>query len=383
MGKLCLCMIVKNESKIIKECLNSIVDYIDYWVICDTGSTDCTQDIIKTFFEERGISGELHEDKWVDFAHNRTLAFNKARNKADYCFVIDADDRLIGNLILPEGDYSDYRMKITLGNLDYYRSQIFKNDLNWKYVGVVHEYPCLVDLTIPKKTGIIQNCTIKAGTFGDRSRGECKFKRDIKLLLKGLETEPNNARYYFYLAQSYKDMGDNKNAIKYYKKRVEMGEWYEEVYHSLYSIGICKQRDGVDFENEILYDYLKAYNYKKNRLEALYEIVKYYRINNKFREGYSYGQLGVINKYPEDILFINKDIHTWKFFDEVAICAYYVDDHKMAIELNTQILNTDHLNAIERKRVQQNINFSINKKKSMKECLLNIKKILEENHDLL
>ena len=155
MTKLCLCMIVKNESKIIKECLNSVVDNIDYWVICDTGSTDGTQDVIKNFFEEKGISGELHEDKWVDFAHNRTLAFNRAKNKADYCFVIDADDRLIGNLVLPEGNYNCYRMKITLGNLDYYRQQIFKNDLDWKYVGVVHEYPCLVDLTIKENIGVL------------------------------------------------------------------------------------------------------------------------------------------------------------------------------------------------------------------------------------
>jgi len=50
MTKLCLCMIIKNESKIIKKCLNSIADYLDYWIISDTGSTDGTQDIIKSFF---------------------------------------------------------------------------------------------------------------------------------------------------------------------------------------------------------------------------------------------------------------------------------------------------------------------------------------------
>lgn len=43
-------MIIKNESKIIKKCLNSIADYLDYWIISDTGSTDGTQDIIKSFF---------------------------------------------------------------------------------------------------------------------------------------------------------------------------------------------------------------------------------------------------------------------------------------------------------------------------------------------
>ena len=41
---LCLCMIVKNEAKIITKCLDSISNYIDYWVISDTGSTDGTQE---------------------------------------------------------------------------------------------------------------------------------------------------------------------------------------------------------------------------------------------------------------------------------------------------------------------------------------------------
>ena len=43
-----LCMIVKNESHIIHECLESVYKHIDYWVISDTGSTDNTQKIIKS-----------------------------------------------------------------------------------------------------------------------------------------------------------------------------------------------------------------------------------------------------------------------------------------------------------------------------------------------
>ena len=95
MTKLCLCMIVKNESSIIKDCLNSIADYLDYWVICDTGSTDGTQDIIKSFFKEKGISGELHEDKWVNFGYNRSLYLKYAKNKGDFLIMLDADEILI------------------------------------------------------------------------------------------------------------------------------------------------------------------------------------------------------------------------------------------------------------------------------------------------
>ena len=60
-------MIVKNETHIIHECLESVAPLIDYWVISDTGSTDGTQELITKFFAEKGIPGELHQDEWKGF----------------------------------------------------------------------------------------------------------------------------------------------------------------------------------------------------------------------------------------------------------------------------------------------------------------------------
>ena len=76
-------MIVKNEAHIILETLNSVKKYIDYWVISDTGSTDGTQTVIKEFFEKENIKGELYNDKWENFGHNRTKALEHAYDKSD------------------------------------------------------------------------------------------------------------------------------------------------------------------------------------------------------------------------------------------------------------------------------------------------------------
>ena len=58
--KICLNMIVKNESKIIERCIKSVYHLIDTWCIVDTGSTDGTQEIIKNLLMRHFLEGQLH-----------------------------------------------------------------------------------------------------------------------------------------------------------------------------------------------------------------------------------------------------------------------------------------------------------------------------------
>ena len=87
-------MIVKNEAHLIQDTLEKLTKKIafDYWCVSDTGSTDGTQDIIRSFFANKQIAGELVEHKWRDFGYNRTKALESAYNKSDYLLVFDADD---------------------------------------------------------------------------------------------------------------------------------------------------------------------------------------------------------------------------------------------------------------------------------------------------
>jgi glycosyltransferase involved in cell wall biosynthesis len=204
-------MIVKNETHIIKECLDSILKYIDYWVIVDTGSTDGTQDLIRSYFAEKGIPGELHERPWVGFGDNRSEALALCDGKADWAWMIDADDYIEGNFEFPTLNVPEeldaFALKFRRQDFVWWRTQIFRTGRGWKYVGVLHEYPT-IENNQPKISKIEGNYGIVARTMGARNVGIDpveKYKRDAELLEKALLDEPDNIRYQFYLAQTLLD----------------------------------------------------------------------------------------------------------------------------------------------------------------------------------
>jgi len=391
-------MIVKNEASLITKCLESVINDIDYWVICDTGSTDGTQDIIINYFKENNKEGKLYEREWKNFGYNRTEVFKLAESifsnfvqtntqkKFDFYMVIDADDILVGNMdhFKNTEDYNDaYYVKIKLGNTVFQRIQVFNCQHTWKYVGVLHEYPCCGKKNLI--TSSIPDCYILASASSSRmSEPTDKYLKDANILLQGIIDEPDNTRYHFYLAQSYRDAECNDEAMKWYKKRVELGGWNEEVYFAMYSYALCKYKTNkYSFKKEVLHDFLKAYEYRPSRLEALYEIVKYFRIK-KSKKGYKYGILGydACLNFPSDILFVNSSIHSYQFMDELAGCAYHAHKYDLSIELNNKLIKMIKENKINLDL--DDILFNRQRSLDAKEntVVLNVKKLNKEQYNL-
>ena len=85
MATISLCMIVKNEEKVLARCLDSISDAVDEIIIVDTGSTDSTKEIAYRY------TPLVFDFKWTDdFSAARNFSFSKA--SMDYILWLDADD---------------------------------------------------------------------------------------------------------------------------------------------------------------------------------------------------------------------------------------------------------------------------------------------------
>lgn len=332
MKSLCLVMIVKNEEKVIQRCLESVYRFLDYWVICDTGSTDNTIEIIKSFFKKNNIEGELLDHKWKNFGFNRTLAIQSAYKKADYLLLMDADFVFIPKnpSFKNELSHQGYHIKYE-GNLDYRQLLCVSGNFKWEYIGVTHEY-----LHCKEVTDITNFDGFTFDHKGDGGTRKEKFERDIKLLQDALVNDPNNTRYMFYLAQSYRDIKNYKQALKWYNKRIEKKGWEQEQYFSMYMKAECLFNiNGLN--EKTVKAFLEAYEFRRSRLEALHFLIRELRLKNRYEEAFRYGIRGYGIKYPDDILFVDKSIHEWKFLDELAVSAYYVGNADFSIFIYRKI----------------------------------------------
>ena len=352
-----LVMIVKNEAHIVTEAFDSVRGLIDSWCIVDTGSTDGTQELIRSYFAEASIPGELHERGWVDFAHNRSQSLELARTTADYSLVLDADDRVIGQPDLSSLTADAYMMRIGEG-LTYWRTQLFRNSRAWEYRGVLHEYAACAEPCGPVER-LDGEYYIDTRRLGARNLVNDKYERDTDVLRAELLRKPDDSRTVFYLAQSRLDAGDPAEAYELYTRRTEMGGWDEEIFYSHLQRGRALERLGTPWEH-VLSVYLQAWSSRPTRAEPLVEIARHYRSTSEWDLAHLFASRATDITFPEeDLLFVAADAYRWRAADERSIAAYYTGRYRESFDYCVSLLNSTDLPLDQRDRVLSNRDFCL------------------------
>lgn len=226
----------------------------------------------------------------------------------------------------------------------YYKNvRLMRNYRGYTYWGVTHEYVQTPAGTVYES---IDMGTLFINDIGDGGAKTDKFERDIRLLTKGLEENPGNDRYTFYLANSLRDAGRYEDSITRFRERIQIGGWIEEVWHSHYNIGDCYRRLGQ--MEKAISTWIDAFQAHPKRIESLYEIVKYYREKGNNASAYLFYKTADASRKKwgasNDYLFLQKDVYDYKLDYEMSIIGYYAnyDDYKMP-HLNMKVLCYPHL----------------------------------------
>lgn len=348
-------MIVRDEAHIVGETIASVAPHIDTWVVVDTGSTDGTLEVVRSAFAALGVPGETYERPWKDFGSNRTESLRLCGTRADYIWVIDADDLVVGSLDLSNLTLDSYLLRFG-SDFRFWRRQVFRSALPWEYRGVVHERP--VCLEAGTTEGRLEGAYhIESRHLGSRNLKADKFERDIQLLRDALKSDPADARSVFYLAQSEFDSGDRKAALGSYERRARMGGFEEEVFYSLLRCGDCLELLGERWE-KALDAYLRAWESRPQRAEPLHRIARHYRSEGSYELAEIFARRAKAIRFPEsDLLFVSADVYDWRIDDELSICAFWLGRYRESFDLCTRLLDVPGIPEGDRERILANRDF--------------------------
>ena len=230
--KISLCMIAKNEEKVVGRAIDSCKGVVDEIILVDTGSEDRTVEIAKA------KGAKVYFFAWKnDFAAAKNYALSKA--KGDWIVFLDADEyfgngtekNLRGLLRKIETQYdaiATYMINFDLHDgkqLDtMVQMRIFKNDKNIRYTSPIHEVlhhfkqgNKINALMLKEKELVLFHTGYSAG------EREGKARRNLKVLLEEMKKENASPSYYIYLSDCYFSLKEWEKAIEHARKFLESG----------------------------------------------------------------------------------------------------------------------------------------------------------------
>ncbi len=235
-----VCIIVKNEERFLRDCLQSVSPVADQIVVLDTGSTDRTVAIA----EEMGA--DVRHFEWCnDFAAARNASIAPATG--DWILWIDADERLapssipyiknlsrenrpvIGQVQINNKSNDDADVHISTA------FRLFRNKQGIYFYGMIHEQLS----ARPPERIVTRRTAIQIDHLGyalEEDISRSKLERNGRLLEQQVKNEPENAYAHFTLGQNYNLLKEPQRAIRHFEKAFELNQFKKELKATLLNV---------------------------------------------------------------------------------------------------------------------------------------------------
>ena len=229
-ARVSLCMIVKNEERVLDDCLKSACPAFMQTIVVDTGSTDRTQEIAL----EHGA--ELHEFPWTDsFSEARNESFRYA--KGNWIFWLDADDTLpldsaeaiLNSAINAQPNVIAFVVPVQFvgdigGGTRVDHVKLIRNVPGLKFEGRIHEQILPSIDRIGGEIRRIEGAIVLHSGYDTSPEGQArKRERDDRLLDLDLQDEPDHTFRNFNKGMTEHYYGNHTVAIKWLERSIQLG----------------------------------------------------------------------------------------------------------------------------------------------------------------
>jgi glycosyltransferase involved in cell wall biosynthesis len=232
-------MIVRDEERVLRRCLESLNGVYDELCVVDTGSKDGTLALAERFGATTrvfvGCNGP--DGRIRDFALARNAALDLSTG--DWVLWIDADEVLEpGGAArirrhVREDRTAAVRVSMRWDEGRWFSTRLFKRNARHRFAGRVHEYVTLSGEIVSDPRIVIRN-------LPDNRGKEQSSERNIRILLSLLDDNPADLRALFYLGNALRVAGRLDEAIARYTQRLAFGGGFHgERYMAAYYIAVC------------------------------------------------------------------------------------------------------------------------------------------------
>lgn len=172
------------------------------------------------------------------------------------------------------------------------------------------------------------------------------------------DSPPEDARSLLDRAQTCFEEGNFTKARIWAAQRMGMGGPGEEVYGAMWIFAQSMAQLGERWP-DVLDAHLDAWDFRPTRAEPLHAIATKYRIDQRYRLGYEFAKRAAQIPRPDDELFVDADVYTWRATDEQAICASWIGHHAEAFTLCRRLLARPDIPDDQRQRIAINRDYSV------------------------
>lgn len=329
MSTISLCMIVKDEEKVLERCLDSVKECVDEIIIIDTGSRDRTREIAKRYTEK------VYEFVWRDdFAAARNEAFSRA--EMDYCMWLDADDvvtkenreKLAALKEGLDGDTDMVMMKYAVSEdadgrvlFSYYRERLIRNGRGFLWEGRVHE------AIVPAGKILYSDIVIthRKMEAGDGERNLRIYERMLQ------EGEALSGRSLFYYGRELMAHRRYPDAVRVLEEFLDGEGWAENKIEACLNLADCFFASGQQKEGARAL--LRSFLYGNPRGEACFRLGRYFQEQDRWKQAIFWYETALEAKpEAENGGFIRWDYYG--YLPEINLCVCYdrLGDTKRAYE---------------------------------------------------